>query len=200
MVLCTGPTQHVTARCHEKIPDRLRKGLKVFGLGSAKMRITALLLFAKSNAFHTPHVVSSPHMCNSIRSALRITPLCTLSIRRSGLEDKLQRRWQRELKWKSVSKSNPVSILAHRIRDAPARWRTRWDCVTELLWPFNKSDEFDRDVVSSPLYTATNSLAVSASALPMGWRTFGDPESGRPYYVNPDGISTWNRPLATDPH
>eukprot|EP00941_MAST-03F_sp_MAST-3F-sp1_P004407 g4407.t1 len=43
-------------------------------------------------------------------------------------------------------------------------------------------------------YGQTNGIAPSSASLPTGWRKFTDKKSGHPYFVSPEGKSTWMNP------
>ena len=51
--------------------------------------------------------------------------------------------------------------------------------------------------------TDTQSLlpppTYEAAALPPGWQAFVDPETGKNYYVTPEGTTTWDAPLFQEP-
>ena len=46
---------------------------------------------------------------------------------------------------------------------------------------------------------SSNSSLLDPGPLPDQWIEYMDPESGRPYYVSPEGEATWQRPVAMPP-
>lgn len=73
----------------------------------------------------------------------------------------------------------PLGALEQRVRNSPARWRGRIDWLKEVL-------------ASEP------QTPQPLPPLPEGWHEVVDEASGRPYYVTPEGTSTWERPMVWD--
>ena len=117
-------------------------------------------------------------------------PATVASIRRSGLEDEFQKRWEREMhrRQRRANGTDPFMALSLRVRNAPARWRSRVRRVIEAPARWRNRVQLVNEVFSP-----------SESPLPEGWQELLDPDSGLTYYVDPAGASTWKRPRTLPP-
>ena len=156
-------------------------------MGVGHVLLTALLGLAGGFLPHSVPVQPAVSTAPDWRGVARAPPPVAFSIRNSGMEKKIGRRWNRELRRRKSNSSmlvfmvsEPFALLGDRARSAPERWIERWTFLREMFWPSLEEEE-------------------PFQPLPDGYQEFIDPASGIPYYVGPDGVSSWERPSPPPP-